>query len=457
MKTKLIYKGSRRRLILIFAGWSTTPDFYRDLHADGWDIAVVWDFSSLDFDASILDDYETVFVIAWSLGVAAAAHAAATSLDATRVSAAFAVNGTLFPSSDQYGIPEAVFEATQATLNARNLLKFTKRMGYVQPSPATMPPLLSDEIYIPDFEKLSFELRNVRDNALRGNLPWKRAYVSLNDRIFNPDAMVRAWEENSEHPVIVCLDAPHYIHLQGVIDTVTPDVPHIANRFSKAQSTYNDNASAQQQIVDRLMEFSDGKSVIENPTILEIGVGSGMLSRRLKDAFHPSSATFVDIYPIMPMEIAPEENYVKADAEAWITSASSASFDIIASASTIQWFADPENFFRHASRILHPGGILICSTFIEGNLEELDTNRPSPLIYRNKNELESMVRKYFRDVEIKEESISLTFPSRREMMMHLKRTGVAGGKPSSLPIASTAAKSESNTLTYKPLYIIAKV
>lgn len=466
MKTKLIHTNPEcKRLILIFAGWSTTHTFYRDLHAEGWDIAIVWDYSSLDFDPSIVDNYSTIYLIAWSMGVAAAAHAAATTLPADRVSAAFAVNGTLYPSSDKYGIPEAVYEATQATINARNLMKFTKRMGYVAPS-SSLPPLPTEDLYIPDFESLSFELRNVRDNALKGNLPWKRAYVSVNDRIFNPEAMLRAWNDNPEQPVIVRIDAPHYVNLQAIIDDVTPDIPHIATRFSKAIDTYNENASAQQQIINTLIDLTSEKAHFDNPSILEIGVGSGLLSQKIKEIYHPETATFIDIYPIHPLGIAPKETYVEADAEEWIASVASDTFDIVASANTIQWFADPENFFRQAARILRPGGLLICSTFIKGNLAELDINRPSPLIYRSREELERFVTKYFPDAEFKQEDITMTFPTRREMLMHLKLTGVAGGKPSSLPYIKDTATSHTPitsidqhdhcTLTYRPFYISAR-
>lgn len=464
MQTRFIFRsGDSRRLILIFAGWSTTPSFYRDLHAEGWDIAVVWDYSSLEFDGSALDGYESVYIIAWSMGVAAAAHAAATSLDPSRISAAFAVNGTLYPSSDEYGIPEDIFEATQATLNARNLIKFTKRMGYVPPAPGSLPPLPKEEIYIPDFEKLSFELRNVRDNARRGRLPWKRAFVSRRDRIFPPESMLKAWQNDVSGPYIVELDAPHYVHLQGIIDAVTPDTPRIADRFRKSISTYTENACAQSEIACRLSEILKESALPEIKRYLEIGPGDGLMTKRLSSLIHPEEAVFVDLYPTPDFGIAPRENHVAADAERWIIDAPDSSFDLIVSASTIQWFADPGNFFRHAARILRPGGTLLCSTFLPGNLSELDSGRPSPLIYRSHAELEEMLSRHFKDFQTSEDMITISFPDRRALLIHLKRTGVAGGSPTALPITPQDSayprqpdgKATAHTLTYRPLYISA--
>ena len=220
MEYKYIIKTPQKthRLIIIFAGWSTRPDFYRNLQADGWDIVVVYDYSTLDLDLSFMEGYSTVFVIAWSLGVAAASHLATSPLFAERISAAFAVNGTIYPSDDLYGIPTNIYESTRTGLNARNLLKFTKRMGCTvskdgislsvttSAEAATSP---AEETFIPDFDKMAWELENIRDNATRGNLPWKRAYISDADRIFPPANMSRYWSEYQPVTQIVNIQTPH--------------------------------------------------------------------------------------------------------------------------------------------------------------------------------------------------------------------------------------------------------
>ncbi len=459
MKTRIIFsQPGNKRLLLIFAGWSTTPAFYRDLHSAGWDIAVVWDYTDLDFNPSVIEDYSTIFIIAWSMGVAAAAHTAATSLPASRVSAAFAVNGTLHPSSDKFGIPENIYEATRATLNARNLLKFTKRMGYAPPAPGTLPPVAPEDFYIPDFDSLAFELENMRSKALKGRLPWKRAYVSENDRIFPAGSMRAYWETDPAQPQIINLDAPHYVHLQRIIDEITPDLSKIGRRFERAVNTYDSNASAQRIIVDKLVGMLPPEADKTVVKMLEIGTGSGMLTRRLVDRLdNLREATYLDLYHLPRLELVEKETYLEADAESWILGSPADSFDLIASANTMQWFADPESFFRNASRVLREGGYLLCSTFIKGNLKELDSKRPAPLIYRDEEELREMLQRHFRHVTIQSEPVTVTFQSQRELMMHLKLTGVGGGSPSGLPYSKDATQSPhiSTSLTYRPLYILA--
>ena len=61
-----------KKLILIFSGWSTDATIYGDICVDGWDLAVVHDYSDMQFDLSALKGYSTIWLFAWSLGIKAA-------------------------------------------------------------------------------------------------------------------------------------------------------------------------------------------------------------------------------------------------------------------------------------------------------------------------------------------------------------------------------------------------
>ncbi|MDE6811482.1 MAG: DUF452 family protein [Muribaculaceae bacterium] len=474
MESKIIYQSPDKthRLILIFAGWSTTPSFYQGLHSDGWDIAVVWNYSSLELDTSFIDNYNTVFIIGWSLGVAAAAHAASTSLPPEKIGAAFAVNGTLLPSDDRFGIPCSIYEATRAGLNARNLLKFTGRMGYNPKDTINPEATGKEDISNSDYDELAHELEIIRDKASSGDLPWKRIYISEGDRIFPPENMIEFWTQHQSGAQIVTLKAPHYVNLQHIIDDITPDYSKIGDRFRNALSTYDDNAIAQRKIVKTLLSMIPEGAVAANGNLLEIGSGSGLLTYPLARRITPANATFIDLYPTPEFKVTSQETYITGDAEILINNFPDNHFDIIASASTIQWFADPENFFRQASRTLKKGGILLCSSFLPGNLSELDAARPTPLLYRSEQELRRMLTRYFSHVEITSHPITLKFSSRRQLMMHLKLTGVGGGrrstekpeftlaatKPSEgarYSLSTRSADKGETTLTYLPVYIFA--
>ena len=95
----------------------------------------------------------------------------------------------------------------------------------------------------------------------------------------------------------------------------------------------------------------------------------------------------------------------------------------------------------------------MLSSFLPGNLGELDALRPSPIHYHNETEYREWMEKYFTNIKIHAEEILLEFSSHRELLMHLKHTGVAGSAPS--PHVSPAALRSIHTITYHPIYITA--
>ena len=92
---------------------SLTGSLYQDIEITGWDVAVVYDYSDLSVDLSFLEGYNTVWLFAWSLGV----RMAAASLPPEKITAAFAINGTLSPVSDTEGIPPKIYNATADNLD----------------------------------------------------------------------------------------------------------------------------------------------------------------------------------------------------------------------------------------------------------------------------------------------------------------------------------------------------
>ncbi|MDE6009972.1 MAG: DUF452 family protein, partial [Muribaculaceae bacterium] len=216
MKTRLIHHvPGNRRLILLFTGWSTTPEFYTGLHADGWDIMTVYDYTSSELDPSILTGYTTVFILAWSLGVAAVELAAtAGAIDTGRITAAFAVNGTTYPAHDTMGIPVGIYDGTEAGLSPRTLERFRRRMSSARdpyPLPGEASSSLEGEVNMEEtILRLRKELRRLHDGGKVSWLPWRRAYISKSDLIFPAANQRTAWEQDIHAPQIVEIEAGHY-------------------------------------------------------------------------------------------------------------------------------------------------------------------------------------------------------------------------------------------------------
>lgn len=468
MKTILTsHHPANRRLLLIFSGWSTSPALYSDITAEGWDVMTLYDYSDLSLDTAPLEGYATIFVVAWSLGVVAAEYAARTSMRHIPVAAAFAINGTLFPAHDRMGIPTQIFDGTERTLNPRNLARFRHRLSsprdpyrFPEDSPAAISPEEENDSNRL-IDRLRLELRTLRDllSSLPDTpgstcgMPWRRAYISDNDLIFPAASQQNAWNQHPLHPAIFNMEGGHFIPLQNIARSITPDHQSIGHRFARAAATYADHASAQHSIARHLAELLPADHLPQSADMIEIGAGTGSLTRAISSRAEIGSATFIDLYPLSPFGLFASERYVEADAEEWLDSVPDGAADLIASASTIQWFADPARFFRNAMRILRPGGILLCSTFLPGNLAQLDSLRPTPLLYPDAGELSEMLRRAgFSHIALEDEKITLTFPTPRELLMHLKLTGVAGGTRALTRQILTLLPSPAS-LTYRPLYL----
>ena len=90
------------------------------------DYMICYDYRTLDFDTSILEQYRQVNVVAWSMGVWAAPIALASVPKEKLLLIAF--NGTITPIGDTDGIPEKTFRDTLSGLTPASLQKFMRRM-----------------------------------------------------------------------------------------------------------------------------------------------------------------------------------------------------------------------------------------------------------------------------------------------------------------------------------------
>lgn len=455
----LVRKPENRRLLLIFAGWGTDATFYsyiQDILPKGWNLCVASDYDDFEFPHEILKGYYAVYLVAWSLGVVVSEL----TLNPEDITRAIAINGTLRPADDNFGIPEAIYNSTAANLTEASLKKFRRRMFSSAEEFFKMLPLLPDS---PDIEKLRSQLFSLQDKKPEVSLPWTRVYIGENDLIFPSASQVSFWSGvlNDEEK-IVKLDASHYIDFKKVLRAVLHDTEHIGGSFARAVDTYDANAIAQRRIAETLSGYvrrnlpEGNLHNAEEKTlkkILEIGHGTGLLTRLYTEFIKPDEIIFIDLYPVEKFGLAPREEYVIGDAEEWVDQTYE-KFDAILSASAIQWFVNPEKFFKNAARILNGCGILAVSTFLPGNLSELRVLRPDNMIYPSASELRNWVKKYFREVEVVEDRITLEFPSSREAIMNLRATGVAPKKSgSSYPANLSDLPAR---LTYRSVYIIAR-
>ena len=138
----------------------------------------------------------------------------------------------------------------------------------------------------------------------------------------------------------------------------------VAARFAARADTYDRHATLQADVADRLAAFlPEGRA----PDVLEIGCGTGLLTRKLVAAYRQGRFLVTDLAPEM---LAVCRRNVAARAGQSIRFALMNAeapelpdrFDLIATSMALQWMSDPVDALARLRRLLRPGGSLVYAT-----------------------------------------------------------------------------------------------
>lgn len=245
----------------------------------------------------------------------------------------------------------------------------------------------------------------------------------------------------------------------------------IKQRFAKSITSYNKHAQAQQQIAKTLAKMiaNNTKGIFTN--VLEIGAGTGFLTNELLTTFEIQNIVCNDMvkqYKDILQEKVKNKNtefrFIACDLENTDNFANN--YDLITSASTLQWIVDLDKLFAQLSKKINKQGTFAFSTFGKQNLIEFREILSQGLYYPNLEILLDIVKKYFKVCDFYEEQIVLYFENPIDVLKHIKYTGVNSlirskltkQKLSSFNTEYTNKYSTSQgvKLTYNPIYIIAK-
>lgn len=198
MRRHWLARQGGSELTLVFGGWALGPSPFVVL-ADGVDVLVVDDYRDLSDDLPETADYDSVRMLAYSFGVASAAHwLGGRSLRPTRC---VAVNGTLFPADAERGIAPEMVAATADGLTEASFARFCRRAG------------LAGDVPTLDIPAAQAELRNI---AARGPAPgfeFDRVWIASRDRIIPTAAQEAAWAHIPQ--AIRRMDGPHVPFAKG--------------------------------------------------------------------------------------------------------------------------------------------------------------------------------------------------------------------------------------------------
>lgn len=209
------------------------------------------------------------------------------------------------------------------------------------------------------------------------------------------------------------------------------DKPKIRRSFAAAADGYDEQAELQRRVGVELLEKYPMNS--EEGVIIDLGCGTGFLSRQLSVDFSLQTLVALDI--AMPMlQISKSRNggmpvaYLCADAEKMPFAANSVRQ--IYSNLALQWCQDLPVVFADCKRILESGGRLVFATFGPDTLRELKAAWKAVDDYAHVNEFygEEQIRIFlqdagFREIESRVEVYRSRYPSVMALMRELKGMG----------------------------------
>lgn len=137
--------------------------------------------------------------------------------------------------------------------------------------------------------------------------------------------------------------------------------------FGKAASSYSDAASVQRIVAAKCAAFCP-QGLYDR--VLDIGSGVGFLHDELKKTIDCGQYVSLDlVQPMLQEQKDSGALLVAADGEELPFEGES--FDLLASSSAMQWYADPEKSIPQSFRVLKSGGKFGIAIFTDGTLREL--------------------------------------------------------------------------------------
>lgn len=234
----------------------------------------------------------------------------------------------------------------------------------------------------------------------------------------------------------------------------------IKQRFAKNLNTYQENATVQMNMARKLMELLPNKNF---SNILELGCGTGFLTKLATQNLSYNSYTAIDIVEECEQyikEINSNIVFINDDIE---TTHLTEKYDLIISNAVFQWLNDFESFIEKLQNNLSENGIVLFTTFGTKNFQEIAKVANISLKYYSMDDLKQILKSYSIE-HIEEDIFEEQFQTTKEMLEHMKKTGVNSISENTWTIKDFKEFNQhyqniykNNVhLTYNPIYVLLK-
>lgn len=200
----------------------------------------------------------------------------------------------------------------------------------------------------------------------------------------------------------------------------------IAQQFAQAIPYYDKQAKVQQQIYQHLLDLLLPYQQ-QFQHILEIGCGTGGFSQCLQQQLSAQYWTFNDLcstnQAILQKKITKNDRtfFQFGDAEQLQFAHQ---YQLIASASALQWFSDPAGFLQKCGHLLANNGYLLFNVFSADNLKQIRRLTGIGLNYPSLSQWQQWLSDQFEILAQQQLTIDLLFEQPIQVLKHLKQTGV---------------------------------
>ncbi len=207
MKIQWLHENHKDRLLIFCNGWGMDGAPFAPLGAHDLDVLMCYDYEGLTLQQDLqefMDGYREISLVAWSMGVWAGQCLFAPISE--RFENIVAINGTLCPIHDLYGIPVEIFTASLSQFSEEALLKFYRRMCRTRVLLNRFLAFQPKREIANQREELKYLLENADCHTLESSI-YKDVVIADHDHIMYTDNQLRFWQSGNIHLV----DGSHFL------------------------------------------------------------------------------------------------------------------------------------------------------------------------------------------------------------------------------------------------------